>query len=222
MKNLVLFGTGGMAREANQLAEDINEVAPTLNVLGFLDEEESNHGKKINGLPVLGGLEWLNSPAANLAFVTVCIGNTVAKRKVVLQIEKNTNAQFLSLIHPTAWIGNRVRIGDGSIICAGSLITTDIAIGNHVIVNIGSTINHDATVADYVTIAPSVKITGAVQVKEGADLGVGSAIVQGITIGEWSIIGAGAVVINDIDPNVTAVGAPAKAVKSRPVGWHLG
>jgi len=34
-------------------------------------------------------------------------------------------------------------------------------------------------------------------------------------------VGAGSTVIKDIEPNVTAVGIPAKTVKTRPDGWHL-
>jgi sugar O-acyltransferase (sialic acid O-acetyltransferase NeuD family) len=222
MKNLVLFGSGGFAREVHQLVEDINAISPSIHVLGFLDEARKNHGQKIHGLEVLGGVEWLLTSDATDVFVVVCIGNTASKKKVISAIKKETGARFLSLIHPRAWIGNRVEIGDGSIICAGSLITTDITIGQHVIVNIGTTIGHDAIIDNFVTIAPTVNISGAVHVEEGVDLGTGCVILQAKTVGQWSVLGAGAVVINDIDANVTAVGAPAKAVKSRPVGWHLG
>ena len=39
-------------------------------------------------------------------------------------------------------------------------------------------------------------------------------MIHGITIGAWSVIGGGAVVTNDIPSNVTAVGVPAKVIKS--------
>jgi len=38
----------------------------------------------------------------------------------------------------------------------------------------------------------------------------------GITIGAWATIGAGGVVIQDIPPYVTAVGVPAKVIKTQP------
>ena len=50
--------------------------------------------------------------------------------------------------------------------------------------------------------------------------GTGAAIIQGITIGEWTIIGAGAVVVDDIPANVTAVGIPAKVIKTREERWY--
>lgn len=221
MKNLVIFGTGGMAREAHQIVEDINLVSPTLNFLGFLDGNHEHHANEVHGYKVLGDIDWLVQTEVKDVFVVIAVGNTSAKRKIVESIKQKTNARFITLVHPRAWIGNRVTIGEGSIICAGTLITTDITVGNHVIVNIGSTLTHDVIIEDYVTIAPTVNVSGSVRVGEGSDLGTGSTIIQGKSIGEWSIVGAGAVVVRDVDANVTAVGAPAKAIKSRPVDWHL-
>jgi sugar O-acyltransferase (sialic acid O-acetyltransferase NeuD family) len=221
MKNLVIFGTGGFAREVHQIIEDINSRSPTLNFLGFLDENHEQHNAEVHGCKILGGIDWLIKTDAKDVFIVVAIGNPKSKRKIVENINKETKAKFITLIHPHACVGNRVTIGDGSIICAGTLITTDITLGSHVIVNIGSTVGHDAVMQDYVTVAPTVNVSGAVWVGEGTDLGTGSTIIQGKKIGAWSIVGAGAVVVNDIDANVTVVGAPARTIKSRHVGWHL-
>ena len=44
-------------------------------------------------------------------------------------------------------------------------------------------------------------------------LGAGAIVLPGVTIGENSIIGAGAVVTHDVEPNVIAVGNPAKVLR---------
>jgi sugar O-acyltransferase (sialic acid O-acetyltransferase NeuD family) len=221
-KNLVIFGIGGMGREAHQIVEDINVVAPEFNFLGFLDEKRENHGCDVHGFPVLGGLEWLEQHSDIDVHVVIAIGNTIARKKIIARIEQSCDVKFHKLVHPQAWIGNRVAIGDGAIICAGARLTTDIVIGKHVIVNVGAAIFHDAHIHDYVTVAPSVNISGAVQVGEGCDLGIGSIIIQGKSIGPWSIIGAGTVVIHDVASDVTVVGVPAKVIKTRQPGWHHG
>jgi sugar O-acyltransferase (sialic acid O-acetyltransferase NeuD family) len=220
MKKLVIFGTGGFAREVHQIVEDLNAVAPSLDFLGFLDENPAQHGSMLHGYPVLGGIAWLADAREDVS-VVVAIGNPSSKKKVVDQICNTTKAQFATLLHPKAWVGNRVAIGAGSIICAGALITTDITIGRWVIVNIGSTVGHDAILEDYVTIAPTVNVSGSVVVAEGVDLGTGSTVIQGKNIAEWSIVGAGAVVVRDVEANKTVVGSPAKEIKSRIPGWHL-
>ena len=108
-----------------------------------------------------------------------------------------------------------MKIGDGSIICAGTIATVDIEIGKHVIVNLDCTIGHDAKLEDYVTVYPSVNISGFVTVGEETEIGTGTQIIQGIKIGRESIIGAGAVVLKELPEKCTAVGSPAKVIKFR-------
>lgn len=218
---IVIFGGGGFAREVHQLIEDINAVAPTWHCMGFLDGDASRHGTLIHDLPVLGGVEWLESDACEGTSLVVAVGNPALRCKIVGALEREGRAHFATLVHPRAWVGNRVTIGPGSIVCAGVLITTDVALGRHVIVNIGSTIGHDAMVGDFVTIAPTVNVSGAVTLGEGADLGTGSTLIQGRQVGAWSIVGAGSVVVKDIEANVTAVGSPTRVIKSRNAGWQL-
>ena len=50
---------------------------------------------------------------------------------------------------------------------------------------------------------------------EGTHIGAGATIIQGIRIGKWCTIGAGAVVINHIPDFSTAVGCPAKVIKTK-------
>lgn len=221
MIKLVIVGTGGFAREVHQLVEDINAQMPAFDFVGFLDEDVSRHGTEVHGFPVLGGIAWLGQSANSTVKAAVAIGNPASKRRVIEAIARVTASPLATLIHPRAWVGNRVSIGAGSIVCAGALITTDIQVGRAVIVNIGTTIGHDAVLEDFVTVAPTVNISGAVLVGEGVDLGTGATIIQGKHIGAWSVVGAGAVVVRDIEANVTAVGAPAKAIKSRHANWHL-
>lgn len=220
MKDLVIFGTGGFAREVHQLALDLDADGAGWNVLGFLDGSAERHGASLHELPVLGDETWLAGRPE--VWVVVAIGSTPAKRRVVQSLERVGCGRFATLVHPRAWVGRGVAVGEGASICAGTLITTDIRVGRHAILNLDCTVGHDADLGDFVTVAPSVNISGAVHVGEGCDLGTGSTVIQGIRIGHWSVVGAGAVVVRDLPPNVTAVGVPAKAIKTRPEGWHLG
>ncbi len=218
MKDLVIFGTGGFAREVHQIVEDFDQDKSAWNFIGFLDGNPESHNKEIHGFPVLGGAEWL--AGRHGVAVVVAIGGPAGKRKLVEQIRAVDETSFATLVHPLAWVGNRVSLGEGVVICAGTLITTDIRIGNHVILNLDCTVGHDSCIEDYVTVAPSVNISGCVKVGEGCDLGTNSTVIQGITIGHWSVVGAGAVVVRNIPSNTTAVGIPAKPIKERPEGWQ--
>jgi acetyltransferase-like isoleucine patch superfamily enzyme len=46
--------------------------------------------------------------------------------------------------------------------------------------------------------------------EEEVMLGVGAAVVPGRRIGARTVVGAGAVVVHDLPPDVTAVGVPAR------------
>lgn len=211
MKDIVIIGAGGFGREVAWLIEEINKVNKEWNILGFVDDNEQLQGKEVNGYEIVGDIEWLKSQEIN---VVCAIGDPIAKKETINRL-KDSNNSYPVLIHPSVIYSDRVSFGEGSIICAANVITTDIRIGNHVIINLDCTIGHDATLGDYTTILPSVNISGFVVTGECVSVGTGSAVIQGVTIGEKTIIGAGAVVVKDLPANCTAVGSPAKAIKFR-------
>jgi len=53
-------------------------------------------------------------------------------------------------------------MGEGVVICAGCILTTNIKIGNHVQINLDCTIGHDVIMDDYSTLAPGVHLSGYV------------------------------------------------------------
>jgi sugar O-acyltransferase (sialic acid O-acetyltransferase NeuD family) len=217
MSEIVIFGTGGFGREVHELAEDLVDAGEQFEIVGFLDGNATLHGKTVHGLPVLGGAEWL---ATNQDVkVALGIGAPSSKRKVVDQVRR-AGGEFVTLVHPRSVLGRRVSLGEGSIVCAGTIITTDIEIGSYSTFNLNVTIGHDSTIQDFCTFAPGVNVSGNVEVGEGTDFGTNSSIIQGISVGEWSIIGAGASVVKDLGSNITAVGVPAKVIKERETGWH--
>lgn len=164
-------------------------------------------------------MEWLVSHPE--VAVIIAIGSPTVKRKLAKKIEALVpNVHFETLIHPTAHVTPRVKLGKGTVVSAGSILTTDITVGDHVAINLDCTVGHDAVLHDYVTVNPSVNISGNATIGEGTDLGTSSAVIQGVSVGEWSIIGAGTVVNKDVPANVTAVGVPAKVIKERPERWY--
>lgn len=214
-KKVIILGAGGFARETIWVFRETNEERNEWKILGFIDENKENHGKIICDLPILGGFEWFDKNNYNDLYVINSIGFPKTKETV---IEKaiSKNLKFCSIIHPTVRMSKYIEIGKGTIITAGNILTTQIKIGNHVILNLDCTIGHDSIIEDYCTVAPGVHISGNVHLEKGVDFGTGATIIQGITIGAWSIIGAGAAVVSNIPSNVTAVGIPAKVIKTHP------
>lgn len=212
MKKLIIVGASGFGREIAWLAERINEKEAEWDILGFLDDNAELEGTVIGGYKVLGTVQAVKNYQD--AYFVCAIGSASVRKKVITKInEMLPDAKYATLIDPTVQMSKRVEIGEGSMICAGNIITVDIKIGKHIIMNLDCTVGHDAVIGDFVTLYPSVNLSGITTVGDCTELGTGSHIIQGINIGHNTIIGAGAVVVKDIPDKCTAVGAPAKPIK---------
>jgi sugar O-acyltransferase (sialic acid O-acetyltransferase NeuD family) len=205
---MIIFGGGGLGREVKTIVD----VLPDLYVDGFCDDGIPK-GNAISGLPVLGNTDFLLRHSD--VEVVVAIGNSSIKLKVVEKLSRSSRISFVTLIHPRAILGDlmRIQVGEGTIITAGCILTTDIIVGNHVLVNLNTTIGHDVKIDDCTSIMPGVNIAGDVKIGRHVLIGSGANILNGVTIGDGAIIGAGAVVRTDIKAGATAVGVPAKEIK---------
>jgi sugar O-acyltransferase (sialic acid O-acetyltransferase NeuD family) len=211
IERFVIVGASGHGREILDIFEAINHVSESWEMAGWIDDNSQLKGTFIRSHPVLGGVEWLLKNGEGLKAI-IAIGDPKIRKKIAEKI-KSAGINFCTIIHPSVIMTPYVTVGEGTIICAGCIITNNIKIGSHVLINLDTTIGHDTVIEDYVSLMPGIHISGGNTIKEGVYIGTGTTTNQYLTIGEWSIVGAGAVVINDIPPRVTAVGVPAKEIK---------
>ena len=213
MKDLYIIGAGGFGREVAWLVERINQVEATWNIKGFIDDNTSLQGHTEDGYSVVGGSDYLLKQQKAI-WVVCAVGSAKVRKSIIEKLQVNPNIRFATVIDPSVILSDRIKIGEGTIICAGTILTVDITIGNHVIINLDCTVGHDDVIEDFVTIYPSVNVSGNVVVETCAELGTGMQIIQGKKIGKESILGAGAVVVKDIPEKCTAVGSPARVIRS--------
>lgn len=144
--------------------------------------------------------------------VLVAVGNPKDRFDIIQKLPKNT--KYFTFIHPSAQIlGDDVCIGKGSIICAGSILTTNIKIGNHAHLNLQTTIGHDCTIGDYFTTAPGAKISGNCVIHDIVYIGTNASVKQSITIHSLSTIGLNAGVVKNINESGIYAGVPARKIK---------
>lgn len=201
MKNIVIVGNGGFARETKWIIDRIIRNNGQWNFCGYIDKETSKEN-------VLGDDEYLLNMCEEL-YVAIAIGNPKLRTQLYKKFRDNTYIRFPNLIDPSVDIADSVKLGEGNIICANNAFTVDISIGNFNIINLGCTVGHDVKIGDFNTINPGTNVSGNVEIDSLVDIGTGTKIIQGRKIGNGAVVGAGAVVIKDIPCNTMAVGVPA-------------
>lgn len=106
-------------------------------------------------------------------------------------------------------LGDRVRVGIGSVLIGPVKMGNGSGLGQHVFVagfNHGFSDGTKNSSVQPLDIKPTI-------IEEEAHIGANSVIVAGVTIGKRSQIGAGSVVTKDIPPFSVAVGNPARVIK---------
>jgi sugar O-acyltransferase (sialic acid O-acetyltransferase NeuD family) len=132
----------------------------------------------------------------------------------------NQGFDFETLVHSKVERSPWVEIGEGSVICAGNMLTVNITLGQHVQINLDCTIGHDVVLEDYATLAPGVHVSGCVHLGKRVYIGTGAVIINGtqqepVVIGDDAVVGAGACVTGSIPAGWTVVGVPAKPLKRK-------
>jgi sugar O-acyltransferase (sialic acid O-acetyltransferase NeuD family) len=208
-KPLIIVGGGGFSREVIWLAKECHA---DWDVCGVLDDNPAMLGRQLCDIRVLGTVETCVDYSE--CWFVIAVGSPRTRKTIALKMEQKGPLQFATLVHPSVMKSAYVDIGDGSIVSAGCILTTQISMGRHSIINLACTIGHDVRIGDYCTIAPRVAVSGNVTMGNGVELGTGSVLIQGLSLGDGSFVGAGAVVSKDIPDNIFAAGSPARGIKT--------
>lgn len=145
--------------------------------------------------------------------VLLGIGDNHARQKL-FNVLKSKGFSLPSIAHPSAIISPSVRIGEGSVIMPQAVLNADVHISSGVIINTAAVIEHDCVIEDFVHISPRSALAGGVRVCRFSHIGLGASIIQGKRVGENCVLGAGACLVSDLPSYTTAVGVPAKAIKT--------
>lgn len=158
----------------------------------------------------------LSSFDPNIYEVVVCVGDVNDRFNIVNRLPKET--KYFTYIHPSAiLLDENIQIGEGSIICAGTVLTTNIKIGKHAYINIHSEIAHDCIIGDFFTASPGSKMLGHCEIGNKVYLGALSSIREKTKICNDVMIGLNSGVIKDIIEPGTYVGTPTKIIKTHKV-----
>jgi sugar O-acyltransferase (sialic acid O-acetyltransferase NeuD family) len=195
-----IIGNGGFGREVFHSMTKEEQ----LNTVFFVDDEFYSENS-FNTLP-------LSNFDKDIYEVVIAIGDSKVREKIVQKLPIET--KYFTYIHPSVQIySTDVKIGKGSIICGGCILTTNIEIGEHSHLNLLTTIGHDNVIGDYFTTAPGSKISGNCNIGNHVYFGTNSSVREKITICDNVIIGLNSGVVKDINEEGVYVGLPVKKIK---------
>lgn len=209
-----LLGAGGFAREVMPYVRD--SVSRTLAVspddvcVYFVETWEPSE-VQANGYPLISLDTFLALDGPR--YFNVAVGDGRAREAMVKKV--GTSAEILSIHAPQAIFLDNNSIGEGSVFCPNTMVTSNATIGRFFQANIYSYVAHDCVIGDFVTFAPGVRCNGRVHIGDFAYIGTNAVIREGssgkpLRIGIGAVVGMGAVVTKDVPDGVTVVGNPAR------------
>lgn len=150
MNRLLIVGAGGFGREVLCWLLDIPEEERDWEIAGFLDVNPLALKGYACSYPIWSDL--LKFDLKEDDRLVCAIGDPKTKLRLCGELKKH-GGKFFTLIHKTAIVGMRCKIGEGCVICPGAVITTDVTIGNFVTINVHATVGHDSVIGDGSTLS---------------------------------------------------------------------
>jgi sugar O-acyltransferase (sialic acid O-acetyltransferase NeuD family) len=201
MKKIAVIGYGAFAREIICNFKYPFDIFFYGNYKFNLETIEKKHNCKCYDLNLFDKHKYS-------ALVTITDGNE--RKNIVLDMPKNTS--YYTYIDKNAILMDKqtIKIGEGSIICAGTILTTNLVFGNFTQLNLLTTVGHDTIVGNFCTTGPSVNISGNCNIGNNVYFGSNCTIKQKINIVDNVTIGLGSSVVKDIIEPGVYIGSPVK------------
>ncbi|TAE72762.1 MAG: acetyltransferase [Bacteroidetes bacterium] len=183
-------------------------------VYGFLDDDKTKYDKEIDSIAVLGSPDddGFLKLIGKKCDVFVASDDSKYKYKTIEMLNERRKVMPVNAIHSKNHLSSTLVLGFGNLLNSGVNIGTFVTIGNHNIFHTNAIIEAQATIGSFVQIGAGSIIGTNVIIEDNVFIGSGATIVSGVKIGAGARIGAGSVVVENVKPNATLFGNPAKSV----------
>ena len=203
---LVIYGAGGHGCSLAALVQQ----SETYEIIGFLDDGVPA-GTQVEGLAVLGSGEKLTElveDGIRLAINGVGGVGDLPARLAVYQKLAKAGMACPTVIHSTAFLEDSAILSDGIQVYPFAYVGVRVRVGFGSIINTGAIVSHDCELAAYVNLSPGATLAGGVVVGEAALIGMRATVNLNVRVGKRARIGNGATVKADVpDGGIVPAGA---------------
>lgn len=208
MKNLIIIGAGGFAREVYWHAQKSLGFGEEWQIKGFLDGDVNLAAEEYARLPdkVLGDIDTYEICSDDV--FACAVGSPKVRRHLVEKILAR-GGEFINLISKLAQIIPTAKIGRGVIVSPFVGISDRAQVGDFVALNAQTIIGHDVRLGNFSCVMPHVHIAGNCKIGAEVFVGSGAIVLPKAKVGDGATVGAGCVVLKKVRAGATVFGNPA-------------
>ena len=210
MKNLIIIGCGGFAREVYWHSQTSHGFGIDWQIKGFLDGDvklaEDDYKRLPENIPVLGDID--NYKIREDDVFTCAVGTPQVRKKLIEKI-LSRGGEFINIINKDSYIVPSAKIGRGVILAPKTFVNDLSVIGDFVVINSLSGAGHDAKIGKYSCIMSLVNITGGTQIGEEVFIGGNSTFAPNSKVEDGAFVGMGSVVLKKVKASTKVFGNPA-------------
>lgn len=207
MSRLAVLGAGGHGKVVAEIAELVG-----WDKIALFDDSQSRAFEECPW-PICGTISDFIDIHRNFDGVIVAIGNNKVRFSLLYKLA-TLDVEIISVVHPRAILSQYCTIGKGSVIMANAVVNFGARIELGAILNTACIIEHDCVLGPCVHVSPNASLAGGVHIGKCTWIGMGASVKQLVTVEENVIVGAGAVVLSNVDRNLTIAGVPAVPLNS--------
>lgn len=198
---LIIGGGDGAVQLLDVLAK-----TPGQQAMAILDDNPELGGKKVNGVPVTGGIDIDRIvdlyEQGEFDAAVISISTIIKLRTEIFEKLKSRGIPFANIIHPSVIKGINVKMGEGNVIMAFTHLGACASLGNNNFISAYCSIEHHNEMGNHCSFGPGVVTSSRVIFGDQVRCGTGIFIEPKIKIGAKSVIGSGCIIWQDVPEGV--------------------
>lgn len=194
---LIIGGGDGAVQLLDVLAK-----TPEQQAVAILDDNPELRGKKVNGVPVTGGIDVEQIVALyeqdEFEAAIISISTIIKLRAEIFEKLKGRGIPFANIIHPSVVKGFNVKMGEGNVIMAFTHLGACASLGDNNFISAYCSIEHHNEMGNHCSFGPGVVTSSRVIFGDQVRCGTGIFIEPKIHIGAKAVIGSGCIIWQNV------------------------